>query len=566
MPDRVQVTKASETHSERPILNQIWWRSWVGTCIFCPVLLLSSPQKCLASEALAMPQIDEPAWKAVEAGEKATVQLDRPLPEGFDPTATINGQTIEIVQVSGDRTILTIRVPAELARGQKTPNDYVLTFAVKHDQNVSQIGGQLIVTVYPRASAEIKSINDVSRDLSAYIHPEETFTIKGSGFYAPEEAIKFYIVDRVSGTRYDATITSVAPDGASFTARFPADACPKGGDTPFEVTMWDQNVPKTYQWVWIENTRNLNKIYATFFALMPVFVFTALLLSFSAGIRRTRAYTAAPSGGGNPKPNLVATLLVDPSTNTYSLSRVQFILWLFALVYAYSFVFVTRAQVANEWSFPDLSGAELAFLISLGTLVGSIATTTAVGPKGAGDLRPSMRDLIVHGGVVALDRVQQLIWTIVAICIMLTIVYGTAGTLQSLPKLPTELLTLMGASSVGYLVGKAARKPGPVVNEVLATEKGIRIVGMCLSVSARVFISGVEQPRSNIEVEKPSSDRPDEFAEMLLVRNAPTTTTPPMTLTVINPDGQDAKWSATPQKPTAIIEEPGTAETAKPVV
>jgi hypothetical protein len=42
------------------------------------------------------------------------------------------------------------------------------------------------------------------------------------------------------------------------------------------------------------------------------------------------------------------------------------------------------------------------------------------------------------------------------------------STLQQLPNLPTNFLTIMGISSAAYLGGKAVRKPGPVIRTLAA--------------------------------------------------------------------------------------------------
>ena len=57
--------------------------------------------------------------------------------------------------------------------------------------------------------------------------------------------------------------------------------------------------------------------------------------------------------------------------------------------------------------------------------------------------------------------------TFVGIVTFLTIVFKSdPATLSELPKIPSGFLELMGISSAGYLGGKLARKPGPVVQGV----------------------------------------------------------------------------------------------------
>jgi hypothetical protein len=96
--------------------------------------------------------------------------------------------------------------------------------------------------------------------------------------------------------------------------------------------------------------------------------------------------------------------------------------------------------------------------------------TAIKGPKGAGSEDPSLADLVTSGGVAVVDRVQMFVWTIVgvvAFCVA-ALRYGP-GTIKMLDPVPTSMLYMMGLSSAGYLGGKLARKPGPVITELSIT-------------------------------------------------------------------------------------------------
>ena len=75
--------------------------------------------------------------------------------------------------------------------------------------------------------------------------------------------------------------------------------------------------------------------------------------------------------------------------------------------------FLGHGLEAGTWTFPPLSGFPYLLMISLGTLLAAEFTSQAKGRKGAGVLNPSPSDLLVHGGVVAPERVQQLVWSLV---------------------------------------------------------------------------------------------------------------------------------------------------------
>ena len=55
------------------------------------------------------------------------------------------------------------------------------------------------------------------------------------------------------------------------------------------------------------------------------------------------------------------------------------------------------------------------------------------------------------------------------------IVIRDPGQIQDLPKIPEGFLYLMGISSFGYLGGKLARKPGPIIDEILAEKSSLKL-------------------------------------------------------------------------------------------
>src|SRR5207245_324636 len=119
----------------------------------------------------------------------------------------------------------------------------------------------------------------------------------------------------------------------------------------------------------------------------------------------------------------------------------------------YSFLMLANWSVSGTWSFPKFGGGAYAFMLSLGTLVVAQVTNAATGPKGSGEVHPAVSDLVVHGGVLAPERVQQVLWTLVAAIGFLLTVIGSYSTPTELPTIPTELLVLMGISSAGYIAG-----------------------------------------------------------------------------------------------------------------
>jgi hypothetical protein len=78
-----------------------------------------------------------------------------------------------------------------------------------------------------------------------------------------------------------------------------------------------------------------------------------------------------------------------------------------------------------------------------------------------------LSDFIASGGIVAPDRLQFVIWTIIGIATFLSIVMlSDPSSINDLPTIPPGFLQLMGISSAGYLAGKLVRKAGPTINAI----------------------------------------------------------------------------------------------------
>jgi hypothetical protein len=167
----------------------------------------------------------------------------------------------------------------------------------------------------------------------------------------------------------------------------------------------------------------------------------------------------------------LSALFLDIQTNTYSLSKCQFYAWTAAALFGYLYLSISKSIVQCSQIFPDIpSGLPGILLASAGTAVLSTGITSAKGDKGAGNPGPSLSDFIASGGVVAPDRLQFVVWTIVGIFTFLGIVVmSDPRSINDLPPIPPGFLQLMGISSAGYLAGKLARKAGPSISNVTAS-------------------------------------------------------------------------------------------------
>jgi hypothetical protein len=312
------------------------------------------------------------------------------------------------------------------------------------------------------------------------VHPA-TVTVSGTGFAAPPGEIELLLDGEVVAPAWQ-----VDPEGRSFTAKLPPGT--KGGTRQVAARVWGvgaapPSAPLNLVVVpgsdWRLPGENGGGDWRAL-ALSLLSSFGLLWMVAAAWRKYTRRQDLGP----------LWACLYEPANQTLSLSRFQFLWWLGCFVFAYLFLAWGHFFIDARPALPSFSDSLYAFGISLGTLVAAQLTTSTRGVKGAGARHPSWSDLFISGGAVALDRVQQLVWTLLAglgfVAITLQMYYRS----MVLPDIPEQLIALMGLSSLGYLGGKLARKPGPVIQKVLwdPASHVLRIEGMQLSSKATVTI------------------------------------------------------------------------------
>jgi hypothetical protein len=274
--------------------------------------------------------------------------------------------------------------------------------------------------------------------------------------------------------------------------------------------------------------------------------------------RRRRAVT------GGRYPGILSAIFLDTETNTYSLSKFQFYAWTAAAIFGYIYLTVSKSWVQGDFTFTDIPGNLPGIIfISASTTVIAVGITSSKGSKGAGELNPSLADFFSSGGVIAAERLQFFVWTLIGVCAFLFLTLSIEpATVRALPTVPENFLYLMGISSFGYLGGKLARKPGPVISKIEA-ETGslvLTIHGSNLSPDATFRIDDTDVPPNLLlNTEHPAgrpqvvtSDEQPGFAKVLrMVINAAQPAqqawmTGTHTFTIMNPDGQKAAWNFTP--------------------
>lgn len=249
------------------------------------------------------------------------------------------------------------------------------------------------------------------------------------------------------------------------------------------------------------------------------------------------------------KPHFIlAYLLIDPRTNTYSLSQLQLILWLAAAIVAYMYLAVSQALVQWNWKLCEIpENLPMLMGISVGTSVLSLGATGMWGSKGAGPVHPELGDFITSGGVFAPERLQFFLWTIIGVFGFVSATLAQDPSLVTdLPRIPDSFIPLMGLSSIGYLAGKVTRKPGPIISRLdptpdVADGVPLHIIGENLSPRAQVILNGQLLPADAISV-GPTAQADAEFVTEFIV--TPSTMVPAVpgiaVVRIVNPDGQSA--------------------------
>jgi hypothetical protein len=189
-------------------------------------------------------------------------------------------------------------------------------------------------------------------------------------------------------------------------------------------------------------------------------------------------------------------MILDKQTNTYSLSILQFHMWTAATLFGYTYFALSRLFVQRGGIIADVPGG-VPGIVGIGIGAGTAVAAQliqGVNPKGAGEETPSPSDLVTSGGAIAPDRVQMLVWTFIAVGMFIAAVLAQAPSkIQGLPEIPTTLMQLMGLSSLGYLGGKFARKPGPNILELSIIPATALPAGGCLTTVAPVDVT---EPKS----------------------------------------------------------------------
>jgi hypothetical protein len=275
---------------------------------------------------------------------------------------------------------------------------------------------------------------------------------------------------------------------------------------------------------------------------------------------------------GDQQYGVLAAFFLDKETDTYSLSKFQFYLWTAVAIFGYVYLALVESLVQGKAVFPEIpENLPGIILVSAATSVLATGITAARGPKGAGDIHPSLGDFVSAGGVVVAERFQFFVWTLLgAVTFLFFTISSDPATLHDLPKIPDSFLQIMGISSLGYLSGKLARKPGPVIDNIqpdpttaagVTTNFKLTVAGQKLSQDAALRIGAddvkiVTTPAGGTAVAPPlevgsaklngfTKEEQGDFCKQLIFEINPKPewkTKDKHKVTLTNDDGKAASW------------------------
>jgi len=267
--------------------------------------------------------------------------------------------------------------------------------------------------------------------------------------------------------------------------------------------------------------------------------------------------------GNGTAVTLARAMFIDPETSTYSLTKLQFYVWTFAGLAGWLYLSFAKSLVQGSLALSDVpSNLPGIVAISIGTGVISSGVATVAGNKGSGDFHPSCADFITSGGVVAPERLQYLLWTVVGgVGFLLNTLLISPADINDLPAIPPGFLTLMGISAGGYLGGKLARGAGPNIRTVVNGNDGaallLTVEGTGLSTRGATFMLAHLPAGEDTAIVPTIRTGPNQSVidaagsiATKLVLGLPAGTAAFVAgdkyrLTIVNPDGEKSAWEFT---------------------
>jgi hypothetical protein len=196
------------------------------------------------------------------------------------------------------------------------------------------------------------------------------------------------------------------------------------------------------------------------------------------------------------KLNFIPYILLDKSTNTYSLSRFQAFVWTIVLTGSYFYIAIAFGILLQNGKIPEFNASLVGLMsISYSGFITSHFVNKRKPKNEVSHTPPGVTDLFMENGVINITRLQLLIFTILSVVIYLYNLYLN-NVLNGLPEIPPTLHGLLISSQSGYIAGKifgdkiSVNRINPNIFKSDQINLGITLVGSGFVDGTRVTLEG----------------------------------------------------------------------------
>ncbi len=175
------------------------------------------------------------------------------------------------------------------------------------------------------------------------------------------------------------------------------------------------------------------------------------------------------------KINFIHEILLDPKSNSYSLSYFQSFSWTLVFLGSYFYVAICSGIILNT---PDLPDFNFSLIGLMGISYGGLLTAHFLDNRKQIVVKrkdkPELKDLITDDfGIIDISKLQLLGFTLISIIVYLFYLLKS-NVLQGLPGIPETLHTLLVTSQGGYLGSKAIeQKKSPEEKPISEDNKSV---------------------------------------------------------------------------------------------
>ncbi|QLA19440.1 hypothetical protein [Desulfolutivibrio sulfoxidireducens] len=362
----------------------------------------------------------------------------------------------------------------------------------------SEVLLEKIITIGPSGYSEIRITPKIIQALPKRITGGQLLTIKGQYFGMNPDEITLFMHNYYP---IKASFVSIPDKDMQQEAQFLIPVYELSKKLYDDIWLCGQNVPLMLEtpsggkkplksnWVLVDIVRDDAKIQVAWISFISIAIILIIIFFILKNIY----------GKNHSICELCKMMLSDKNTNTYSLSKLQALLWTVVVVWSYVFLALGKGVLTGEAAIPDFNASLLGLLgISYGGLI------TA---KGLGNTHPKndlaateqkLSDFFSENNEISLTRLQLFVFTLVGVGIYVFYSFNPEFFNTGLPDIPTTLNGLFLVSQGGYIGGKLTG--ATVVNYLLPRrvkkdfKNEITLVGRGFTDNTKLLLQGTQAP------------------------------------------------------------------------